>query len=111
MLPSIEFCRTATCQGFWGVEIRINPGNSTCPPYPEIDSCPHCGEDLYSEQLPYEDALAALLDALDESDTGIDPHALLAAIQANLEEQRKALAARLKAAPPALIGPEERCPV
>lgn len=105
------YCRDATCKGFWGIEIGINPGNATCPPYPEIDYCPHCREDIYDEMVPYEDAIAALLDALDESDTGIDPHPLLVAIQANLAEQRAILAARLKAAPAPVYGPEEECPV
>lgn len=110
MSPMEMFCRTASCRGFWGITVHWDPGDATCPPYPAIDYCPHCKADIYEEQLPYENAIAGLLDALDESDTGIDPHPLLVAIQTNLEEQRAILAARLKAAPPVLIGPEERCP-
>lgn len=93
-----EFCRDATCPGFGGVDVPWDPGDETCPPFPEIDACPHCGYDLVGQQLPYEDAIGALLDALDESDTGIDALELLVAIQAGLERQRRALAERLKAA-------------
>jgi hypothetical protein len=67
--------------------------------------------DIFDRPYDHEDAISGLLEALDESDTGVDPHALLVAIQANLEEQRRALADRLKNAPVPVFGPEERMPL